>query len=189
MLNAAGYKQHAGVWHTRNYAADICDLESLHAARLDALEKVDTEFCAYIDRDDDLPNNTQEQLPRLINAMRQQDAALGYTDYLQRTHEGETVVRPGVYVWAKHMTQTTLIHQLAVMRTKAAQKIAKRLPRGLYWTEFLLHAKLAQKPSVYFPEIGYVYNRKNVGMHAHKDIITAQKNSLQWHLRYDLPTV
>jgi hypothetical protein len=183
MLNAAPAQQHGGVWHTLNHEHDINGLESLHAARLAALAKVETEYCAFIDRDDTLPDNTEEQLPRLLTAMERADSDLAYTDSIELVLGTKNVIRPGEYCWAKHVTRVTWMHQLVVIRTEAAKKVAAALPQGLYWTEFLLYAPLAKKNPLYFPEVAYIYDKKVTGMHAHKDIAAAQTNSVQWHLR------
>ena len=133
--------------------------------------------------DDELPENTASQIEQIVGRMEREHANLTYTDWIEKTTNSSVVRRPGPYNWAKHITSPVWMHQLVVMRTSAAQELAKRLPQGLYWTEFLLYAPLAQKNPIYWPEVGYIWHKGETGMHCHEHIAKAQQNSVLWYLQ------
>jgi hypothetical protein len=170
------------VWHTLGHVRRFQTLEELHAERLAALEQVTTEFCAYVDDDDELPENTGDQITQIMGMMQEQHSNLTYTDWTQREPDKTFVRSPGAYSHTRHVTCPTWMHALVVMRTEAAQAIAKTLPLGIYWTEFLLHVQLAKTNPIHYPHVGYIWNKKDVGMHRHPKITEAQMNSVRWYL-------
>lgn len=183
VLSAEPYQPVHPGWKVLNHVSRFSTLEGLHFQRLAALQKVTTEFCAFVDSDDTLPENTESQIGRIVEAMEREHANLTYTDWLEVTASDSVIRRPGPYNWGKHITSPVWMHQLVVMRTSEAQKLAQRLPQGLHWTEFLLYAPLAQKNPIYWPEVGYIWNKGNTGMHCHEHIAKAQQNSVLWYLQ------
>ncbi|MEG2040864.1 MAG: hypothetical protein RR068_07135, partial [Hafnia sp.] len=56
----------------------------LHAARLDALAKVQTPYCFYLDDDDALPDDYLSVLQACRDKMQAKGTALAYTDEILR---------------------------------------------------------------------------------------------------------
>jgi hypothetical protein len=183
VLSATPFQPDHPGWKVLNYVSTFKTLERLHFHRLQALLQVTTEFCAFVDSDDELPENTASQIEQIVGRMEREHANLTYTDWIEKTANSSVVRRPGPYNWAKHITSPVWMHQLVVMRTSAAQELAKRLPHGLHWTEFLLYAPLAQKNPIYWPEVGYIWHKGETGMHCHEHIAKAQQNSVLWYLQ------
>lgn len=170
-------------WNVLEWEATFSSLEDLHLNRLMALSGVVTEYCAFVDDDDQLPDDSADQVQRLIQQMQAENAAIGYTD--SRVASGDRSWRevPGPYRAVKHYTSVNFLHHLVVMRTEDALRLAATLPLGLYWTEYLLYAPLCRSGVTYLPEVGYIWNKGKTGMHTHADITKAQKNSLNWYLK------
>lgn len=185
VLSSQPFQKKLDGWEVLNHLRTFSSLEELHANRLEALLKVTTPFCAYVD-DDELPENTAQQISDIMGRMEREHSNLTYTDWLEKSIRGTVRRSPGVYNRAKHITSPVWMHQLVVMRTEAAQEIARSLPQGVYWTEFLLYAQLAKTSPIYYPEIGYIWNRNEAGMHRHKQIVAAQINSVRWYLQRGL---
>lgn len=169
-------------WDTLNHVSQFDNLQGLHCERLRALQKVTTEFCAFVDSDDQLPENTGLQIDEITSLMQDSQSNLTYTDWIETTGATQVVKRPGAYSWAKHVTSVTWMHQLVVVRTETAQAFAKVMPQGIYWTEFMLYAQLAKTNPIYYPHVAYLWDRKNSGLHLHPDITQAQMNSVHWYL-------
>lgn len=183
VLSAAPVDTKWAGWETLNHVSVFNTLEGLHKARLDAVKKVTTEFCAFVDSDDELPKNTGEQIAEIIAKMEERHSNLTYTDWIERRSTGEERrMSPGEYNFAKHVTNITWMHQLVVMRTEAAQAWAQKIPQGAYWTEIMLYAKLAETNPIYYPNVAYVWNRGATGMHTHPGILKAQTAGVQWYL-------
>jgi hypothetical protein len=182
VLSAKPIEREFEGWSVYNHVRQFSTLEELHAERCAAILQVSTEFCAFVDDDDDLPANTGEQIARITRTMT---GSLAYTDWLQFMPNGSQVLRqPGPYIRARHLSRPHWMHQLVVMRTADAQARVRQLPAGLYWTEFLLYAKLAARDPLYVPEVGYHWNVGTTGFHVHPSIQKAQRDSVLWHMTH-----
>jgi hypothetical protein len=74
-----------------------------------------------------------------------------------------------------------MLHQLVVMRTVEAKRVARALPLGVYYTELMLYGSLcgSAKP-VHWRHPMYQWNRKETGMHSCSNMDVAVKNSRSW---------
>lgn len=134
---------------------EIRTLAELLDARLGAIKDVRTDYCFYLDDDDELP----EDYLSVLDECASQGAAVAYTDELIDAGRGYIRSNPAPYSREAHCTRPFLIHHLALMRTKDAQGIAKKLPRGEFAVEPLLYSELAKQSASYVPRAGYYWKK------------------------------
>jgi hypothetical protein len=171
-------------WKVYQHISIFSGLEGLHQARIDSFEKVNTPYCMWVDDDDELPAGSLELFHRLIALMQARSYAIGYTDSIVRTDgKPDQLDAPGPHKLVKHYTSSNYLHKAVVMRTTDALKQARALPKGLYWTESMIYSVLARDGAAYIPEVGYVWNKKEVGMHRHAQMGVAQRAALDWYLK------
>ncbi|MEG0052207.1 MAG: hypothetical protein RR715_02975 [Comamonas sp.] len=153
----------------------------LHAARLDALAKVQTPYCFYLDDDDALPDDYLSVLQACRDKMQAKGTALAYTDEILR-EAGKEDVRRTTYDYDSdlHAVRPMLVHHLAVMDTAKAQTIAADLPRGNFWTEHMLYWALGRLGATYVYRTGYIWNRNPRGFSRDPRILAAQVMSSRW---------
>lgn len=151
--------------------------EGLHSARLNALDRVTTEFCFYLDDDDKLPDDYLSVLDDCMAA----NVPIAYTNELEVTPDGFHVRVSGPYNQAEHVSKPMLIHHLVVMNTKAAVKAAAQIPRGCF-NEMLLFFQLAKGGAKHIDRIGYIWNR-NDGFHNTFECLLSQVRSASWCAR------
>lgn len=153
----------------------------LHAARLDALAKVRTPYCFFLDDDDALPDDYLSVLDECAAKMQQRRAAMAYTYEIQR-EAGKADVRRTTcdYDSDLHATRPMMVHHLVVMDTAKAQPVAAALPRGTYWTEHMLYWALGRLGATSVYRVGYIWNRNPAGFSRDPRILTAQVLSGRW---------
>ncbi len=154
----------------------IATAAQLHDARLDALADVETEFCFYLDDDDELPPDYLDVLAQCAAA----GSPLAYTDEMMVSATDSVHLTSGAYSRARHLENAMLVHHLAVMRTSAASATARNIPRGAYWTEMLLYFKLAEGGAAYIPRVGYIWNRRPGGLSNKPHTLISQVASMTW---------
>lgn len=154
----------------------ISSMAQLHAARLDALGRVTTKFCFYLDDDDELPADYLSVLAECAS----RDLPLAYTNELVRYRGNEYVREPPPYSREQHLRSPNLIHHLALMRTKDARQVAKLLPRGEFWTEHMLYFSLAMRGVAHIYRVGYIWNRSETGVSHWPQALSAQVSSAHW---------
>lgn len=115
-----------------HHESRFSDSAGLHAARLAALSKVETECFIFVDDDD----------PFVTPIMRTEGIVYG-AERITTDHGQISRIEP-VQPWSidMHKAYPFLIHR-AVCNTKAAKSVCKLLPSGEYWTEHLLYFFLA----------------------------------------------
>jgi hypothetical protein len=155
-----------------NYVSTFENAEGLHKSRLASLEDIATPYFFWLDVDDPVPEKLVAPTKGLV-----------YGDYLANTCQGQILVKEvyGDWVADFHKVKPLFIHK-AICSTAKARAIAKLLPRGEYWTEWLLYYFLALKfGATYDPELKFIWNKQQSGMHGlvHK----ATQNSLLWILQ------
>lgn len=171
-------------WTALQHISTFSGLEGLHQARIDSFEKVKTPYCMWVDDDDELPVGSLELFHRLIALMQARNYAIGYTDSIVRINgKPDRRDAPGPHKPVKHYTSANYLHKAVVMRTADALSQARALPKGLYWTECMIYSALARGGAAYIPEVGYVWNKKEAGMHRHEQIDTAQYAAMHWYLK------
>lgn len=142
-------------------------------AWFDAVDLVDTSHFFYIDDDDALPPNYLDVLARCMAA----DAGIVYTDELIG---GERRAR-GPYSQSAHLKNPTLVHHLVLCETALAREVIRKLPRGHYWPEMMLFWEMAKRGgAVHLPEIGYVWNKREQGLHTAWFTVLGMSNSVSW---------
>lgn len=136
----------------------------LHGARLDALARVTTPYCFFLDDDDELPDDYLDVLGECSDKMRSRGVPMAYTDEIQR-ETGKADVRRSwdEYDSARHLNSPMGLHHLVLMDTAKAQAVAATLPRGNYWTEHMLYWALGRQGAAYVPRVGYIWSRKAEG--------------------------
>lgn len=154
----------------------ITTVEQLYDIRLDVLGRVDTEFCFYLDDDDELPDDYLSVLDECMSHA----LPLAYTDELVRYRGGESVRRSAPYSLERHKQDVMLVHHLAVMRTADAVRAASQLPRGDFAVEQPLFMELAKGGAVYVPRTGYIWNRSTTGISHWPQMIAAQIRAKRW---------
>lgn len=159
----------------------------LHAARLDALAKVRTPYCFFLDDDDSLPDDYLSVLGECVAKMQAQGAALAFTKELVRVYQpGKLPERyeyessSAQYGSELHARTPMLVHHLAVMDTGKAQSAATDLPRGNFWTEHMLYWVLGRSGAAYVHRIGYIWNRGPSGFSRDPRTLAAQAFSSRW---------
>lgn len=156
----------------------------LHAARLDALAKVRTPYCFFLDDDDELPEDYLSVLDDCRTKMLAQGAALAYTDEILReaSNSGPRDHRRVAYSYDSdlHAKRPMLLHHLVVMDSAKAQAAAARLPRGNFWTEHMLYWKLGLQGAAYVIRVGYIWNRNPKGFSRSPQILAAQSFTMRW---------
>lgn len=169
-------------WQTLNHVRAFESLEELHYNRLQALYAVNTEYMAYIDWDDALPDDQAIHTASILHSMNATGTHLVYCDWLEKRISGSRVCRPGPYNRKRHLANPRTMHQLVVVRTEEARRVAKQLPKnGLWHTEFLLYyAMCALQEPLYYPHIMYHWVRSPEGLHNHRNIVAAQEQSREW---------
>ena len=151
-------------------------MAQLHAARLDALGRVTTKFCFYLDDDDELPADYLSVLAECAS----RDLPLAYTDELVRYQGSEYTRHSLTYTVGNHSDAVNSIHHLAVMRSRDANQVAQQLPRGEFWTEYMLYSLLARRGAAHVGRIGYIWNRTNGGISHWPQTLTAQLGARRW---------
>ncbi|PIG07848.1 hypothetical protein [Comamonas sp. 26] len=101
----------------------------LHSARLDALAKVQTPYCFYLDDDDELPDDYLSVLAECEAKMRARGVPMAYTEEILR-EPGKSDVRRSWYEYDndRHAVGPMALHHLVVMETVPAQEVARGLP-------------------------------------------------------------
>lgn len=153
--------------------------DELHAARLEALSRVRTSHFFYLDDDDDLPPDYLSVLGDCLTA----DKPIAYTDEMIISVAGNSQLSKSIaYDSMKHYMNPMLLHHLVLCQTSPALEIAKDLPRGAYWTEFLLYWPLAQlKGAHYVPRVGYIWKRSKTGQSLKPLTVASQMASRLHH--------
>ena len=151
----------------------ISTVSQLYDLRLSVLGRVTTEFCFYLDDDDELPDDYLSVLGECAG----HNLPLAYTDELIRYRGGESVRKSAPYSLELHKQDVMLVHHLALMRTEDAVRAAKRLPRGPLSVEQPLFMELAKGGAAYVPRVGYVWNRATTGISHWPQMIAAQVRS------------
>lgn len=147
------------------------------AARLTAVEKVRTKQFFFLDDDDDLPDDYLD----VIAECERHDAPIVYTDELVLTPVNApvgSVLAKGSYSRENHYRNPTLLHHLVLCNTTEALAAIKRLPRGHYWPEFLLYWELARGGAPYVPRVGYIWNKREEGMHVWSSTLRGQMRAV-----------
>lgn len=156
----------------------------LHSARLDALAKVQTPYCFFLDDDDELTDDYLSVLEECRSKMLAQGAAMAYTDEILReaSTTGMRDHRRVAYSYDSdlHAKKPMLVHHLVVMDSAKAQATARVLPRGNFWTEHMLYWKLGLQGAVYVIRVGYIWNRNPKGFSRSPQILAAQSFSMRW---------
>lgn len=152
----------------------ITSVSQLYDIRLDVIENVGTEFCFYLDDDDDLPPDYLSVLEECAS----HSLPLTYTDELIRYQGAENVRQSAEYDATIHANTPMFVHHLAVMRTADAVLAAKRLPRGALSVEQPLYYELAKGGAAYVPRIGYIWNRKPTGISHWPQMLGAQVRAM-----------
>ena len=158
------------------------DDTALHAARLDALASVKTQYCFFLDDDDELPENYLDILAEVADRFTQ-GAVMVYTDELVRDETQKTEYIRSTYEYneERHRFGPMMLHHLVAMRTEVAQEVARTLPRGTYWTEHMLFYALGLRgPVRYVPKVGYIWNRGMTGFSRDPRIVRAGAFSMMW---------
>lgn len=147
------------------------------AARFSAISRVRTERFFFLDDDDDLPADYLDVLAECSA----HGAPIVYTDELVLTPMNApvgSVISKGPYSRERHYRNPTLLHHLVLCDTRAAITAIERLPRGHYWPEFLLYWELARSGAPYVPRVGYVWNKRERGMHLWPSTIGGQMRAI-----------
>lgn len=155
-----------------NYISTFTDAVGLHKSRLASLEDIETPYFFWLDVDDPVPEN-------LIIP----DKGVVYGDYLANTCQGQVQKKEvyGNWVANKHKVAPLFIHK-AICNTTKAKAIARLLPAGEYWTEWLLYYFLALKfGATYNSDLKLIWNKQQSGMHGL--VHRATQNSLLWILQ------
>lgn len=155
----------------------ITDAGEQLAARFAAVKKVRTKFFFFLDDDDGLPDDYLD----VIAECESHDAPVVYTDELVLTPMNTpvgSVLAKGPYSRDRHYRNPTLLHHLVLCNTRAAVEAIGHLPRGHYWPEFLLYWELARGGAPYVPRIGYVWNKREGGMHVWSSTVRGQVRAL-----------
>ena len=155
--------------------------EELHNARLNALAKVRTPYCFFLDDDDELPDDYLSVLDECAARMQSEGMPMAYTDELLR-EPGKAEVRRSWYDYDsdKHAANPMGLHHLVVMDTARAQAMAATLPRGNFWTEHMLFWALGRAGAAYVPRVGYIWNRSAAGFSRNPRALTAQAFTQRW---------
>lgn len=148
----------------------IRTVSQLYDLRLSVLGRVTTEFCFYLDDDDELPADYLSVLDECAG----HNLPLAYTDEMIRYRGGESVRKSAPYSLERHKQDVMLVHHLALMRTEDAVRAAKRLPRGQLSVEQPLFMELAKGGAAYVPRVGYVWNRATTGISHWPQMVAAQ---------------
>lgn len=155
----------------------IRNSEELLKRRFEAIEKVKTPWFFYLDDDDDLPEDYLD----VIGECKAIGADLAYTDELFRYEDGSTQERKSKpYSQEEHYKNPLLVHHLVLCRTEKALEAIARLPFGRYCPEFLLYWEMAKGTTVHIPRIGYIWNKRESGMHRWMDTSMSQMKALLW---------
>lgn len=164
-----------------NSVGDRSTPEQLHAARLDAIARVTTPWCFFLDDDDALPTDHADVLQACIAAARARGVPMAYTDELVR-EDGQPDYRRCWYEYdsERHRTSPMGLHHLVLMDTAKAQAIAAKLPRGTFWTEHMLYWALGRSGAAYVPRVGYIWQRSAAGFSRNPRIVTAQLLARRW---------
>lgn len=158
------------------HVSTFADAAGLLRARLAALQKVKTEWFFFLDDDDELPADYLRVLGRCMAV----DTPLAYTDELVRLSDGrEQVRRSAPYSQDRHVQDFCLIHHLAVCKTEAARRAARKIPRGTYGVEPLLFFQVAKEGATYIDEVGYIWN-KGSGLNRHPSLLIGLVQSATW---------
>lgn len=153
----------------------------LHSARLDALAKVQTPYCFYLDDDDELPDDYLSVLAECEAKMRERGVPMAYTEEILR-EPGKSDVRRSWYEYDndRHAVGPMALHHLVVMETVPAQEVARGLPRGNFWTEHMLYWALGRQGGVGIWRVGYIWNRNPKGFSRDPRTLTAQVLTGRW---------
>ena len=181
VLNKSWHGLEAVVQHLPFYK----EPKDLHTARLEALLKVKTTHFFYLDDDDDLPPDYLSVLEDCLST----DKPISYTNEKIITPQGNVEVStPGAFSSEAYWKNPMLLHHLVLCNTKEALKVAETLPRGEYWTEFLLYWPLTQLAGAhYVPRIGYIWQRRLSGLSKRPRTVVSQMAS-RLHHRPTAPT-
>lgn len=155
--------------HGRHFkrAADV------QAAWFDAIDLVDTPHFFFIDDDDAVPPGHADVLARCLDA----GTAIAYTDEQVNTERRSRAS----YSQAAHLANPTLVHHLVVCRTDVARAVLRDLPRGDFWPEMLLYWEMAKRGgATHVPEVGYLWNKGERGLHKEWFTVLGMANSRNW---------
>ncbi len=147
------------------------------AARFTAVEKVRTKHFFFLDDDDDLPDDYFD----VIAECEHHAAPIVYTDEIVLTPMNTpvgSVLAKGPYSRERHYRNPTLLHHLVLCDTTAALAAIGRLPGGHYWPEFLLYWELARGGAPYVPRVGYIWNKREGGMHVWSSTVRGQVRAM-----------
>ena len=148
-------------------AADV------QAAWFEAIELVETSHFFFIDDDDDLPADHIEVLAQCLEA----NTAIAYTDEIVNGQRRQRAP----YSQEAHLKDPTLVHHLVLCETDVARAALRDLPRGHFWPEMQLYWEMAKRGgATHVPEIGYVWNRGDAGLHAEWFTVVGMSNSTAW---------
>ena len=155
---------------------EIRTVAQLYDVRLAVLSRVRTEFCFFLDDDDELPPDYLGVLDECAS----HGLPLTYTDELIRYQGSESVRKSAPYELALHKRTPMLVHHLALMRTADAVRAAARLPHGSLAVEQPLYMELAKGGAAYVPRVGYIWNRKATGISHWPQMLGAQVRAMHW---------
>lgn len=176
VLTAGEYTRRWGDVETVVQRQRITNVGDQLAARFAAIEKVRTTHFFFLDDDDDLPEDHLDVIAECLQC----GAPIVYTDELVLTPMNSpvgSVLSKGPYSRDRHYRNPTLLHHLVLCETRAAREAIERLPRGHYWPEFLLYWDLAREGAPYVPRVGYVWNKREEGLHLSPSTIRGQMRS------------
>lgn len=157
------------------YVSSFTDATGLFEARMAALRCITTKWFFFLDDDDELPSDYLSVLDECVSA----GTVLAYTNEMV----GTTLRKSRPYTQQRFINDPLLIHHLAVCDTKAARQAAQRIPRGCYMVENLLFFQVAKQGATYIDRVGYIWNKKNSGLHKHPSLLIGQVQSSTWAAR------
>ena len=152
----AQWLQHVSQFDRPSPSGQVCRATALHNARLDALARVASPMCAFVDVGDQLLHVPTAVPTGLLH---------GIEHIYSVPSQSLTVVPATPWTAARHATCAHLIHR-AVCCTQTAQAVAQLLPRGLFYTEWLLYYFVAAwRGAQLTPAPLYRWQRQATGMH------------------------
>ncbi len=177
VLTAGGYRRKWPGLQIVVQQQTITNAAEQLAARFGAIRQVRTERFFFLDDDDDLPVDYLD----VLSECEKHDAPLVYTDEIVMTRMNApvgSVLAKGSYSRERHYRNPTLLHHLVLCDTAASLVAIERLPSGHYWPEFLLYWELARGGAPYVPRVGYIWNKREEGMHLWSSTIRGQMRAM-----------
>lgn len=166
--------------HVINFVSRFATTGGHMRSWLAALDRVNTEWCFFLDSDDELPGGFTQILERCMAT----ELDLSYTNELITSEDASVrVIRQGkVYSEDNFLRDPLLLHHLVVMRTSAARFAAATIPRGEYAIEPMLFFQMAKLGggANFVDEVGYIWHRRATGRSQKPECLSARLNSRRW---------